>query len=122
VAIPRASVPSEYHAVQVTVQMPGDAWFTVDGLHDALVTTEFSSSTRPGRDFCASAAMHLPVVHGPLGLGAATAEAGAGGAVSIVTFPDGWPDGESPELAHPARVRAAMAAAVIKACVRLVMA
>jgi hypothetical protein len=106
VAIPSASLPSEYQAVQVTVQIPDAASFTVEALHDALVTTECSASTRPGREVCASEAMHACVRHGAeLAAACAAADAGAdeaeGGAAAL-----------SPELAHPDRARAVRVAAV----------
>jgi len=94
--------------VQCTVYTPGVGCLTVAFRHFIFVRTELSLATVPTMP-CASWAMHARVVHGPeLGSADGADEATADGA------DDGAPAAvvEVVVDAHPARAKAASAAAI----------
>lgn len=101
-AIPAHTDPSEYVAVQCTVQTPGAACFTVALRQAIFVSTDSSLATVPTIDW-ASATMQALAEHGAELAAATGAEDGAA---------DGADDGAPaavvlPRLPHPARDRAA---------------
>ena len=91
----------------MTVYVPPAFRFTVDGLHVALVITESSLATVPGRDCWASLAMQAFAVH------AAAAEGAESAAASGVPPPAGLPF-DRKLMMTPATTRAPMTAKTLR--------